>query len=282
MCPSCKGRLDVRADAVEGEEILEGALTCFHCRHDYAVTRGVPRFVNAGAYAATFGRQWNWFRTVQLDSANGSTESADTLRSTTGWGRRDIEGRTVLDAGAGAGRFAECVAGMGGRVFGVDLTEAIDAAYRNIGARDGVYLAQADIFALPFRPGTFDRAYSIGVLHHTPDTERAFSCVASTVKVGGHFAVYLYDRYGAWYRGSDALRHVTTRLPASAVLALSTLAIPLYYLYLIPGLGRVCRNVVPISPAASWRWRWLDTFDWLLAEVPVEVPLSRSLSMVPR
>jgi hypothetical protein len=58
------------------------------------------------------------------------------------------------------------------------------------------------------------------------------------------------------------IRRVTTRLPARLVLALSTLAIPLYYVYRLPGVGPVLRLALPISPDAHWRWRWLDTFDW--------------------
>ena len=109
-----------------------------------------------------------WFRCVQLDSQSGSDESARTLEATTGWTEADYRGRLVLDAGVGAGRFAEVVADHGGEVVGVDLSRAIDAAYQNIGRRPNADLVQADIMAMPFREGTFDLAYSIGVLHHTP------------------------------------------------------------------------------------------------------------------
>ena len=55
--------------------------------------------------------------------------------------------------------------------------EMLDAfntpAFDNIGRRENVHLVQADIFKPPFREGAFDHAYSIGVLHHTPDTRRA-------------------------------------------------------------------------------------------------------------
>src|SRR5262249_18601854 len=155
---------------------------CDCCGKSYPIVRGVPRFVESGSYAASFGKQWNWFRTVQMDSINRNGSSAEVFAQTTGWTKDDLDGRAVLDAGVGAGRFAECAARLGAELFGVDLTEAIDAAFENIGRDPGVHLAQADIFALPFRAGTFDLAYSIGVLHHTPDTESAFASVATTVK----------------------------------------------------------------------------------------------------
>src|SRR5205814_1898574 len=180
----------------------------------------------------------------------------------TGWRDADLRGKLVLDAGVGAGRYADCASAQGAEVFGVDLTGAVDAAYTNIGRRTGVHLAQADIFALPFREGTFDLAYSIGVLHHTPDPRAAFGRVAAEVKVGGALAVYLYDRYGIKHRCPDAIRKVTTRLPAKVMMAISALAIPLYYIYRIPLLGKLLHIVLPIPMLPNWRWRWLDTFDW--------------------
>jgi SAM-dependent methyltransferase len=154
------------------------------------------------------------------------------------------------------------VARDGGEIVGIDLTMAVDAAYANIGRLPGVHLAQADIFAMPFREGTFDLAYSIGVLHHTPSPRAAFDRVASAVKKDGALAVYLYAGYGPNRHFSDAIRRVTTRLPLSLMLALSAAAVPLYYPYRVPGLGKVLHLLCPIAMHANWRWRWLDTFDW--------------------
>ena len=144
----------------------------------------------------------------------------------------------------------------------MDLSVAIDAAYANIGHLEHVHLVQADIFAMPFRDGTFDRAYSIGVLHHTPDPRRAFDRVAAAVKPGGNLAVYLYHRYGFGPRFSDFWRTITTRLPLSLMAILAMAAIPLYYIYRLPVVGTLLQTVLPISKDPHWRWRWLDTFDW--------------------
>jgi uncharacterized protein YbaR (Trm112 family) len=160
VCPACKSDLGLQATSRRGREILEGTLTCDGCATSYPIRGGVPRFVPDGAYARSFGRQWNWFRTVQVDSLNGSRVSEQMLKDATGWRDDEYRGRKLLDAGVGAGRFAERAAEKGAEVFGVDLTTAIDAAYRNIGEREHVHLVQADIFALPFRPKTFDLAYS--------------------------------------------------------------------------------------------------------------------------
>jgi len=262
VCPSCKERLSLHVASRLGVEIVEGSLACGGCATRYPIRGGVPRFVPEGTYAQSFGSQWNWFRTVQLDSLNTTAASERALHATTGWSDDEYRGRLLLDAGVGAGRFAEQAAAKGAQVFGVDLTTAIDAAYRNIGTHDNVHLIQADIFALPFRAHSFDLAYSIGVLHHTPDPPTAFARVAETVKSGGRFAVYLYARYGSSHAASDLLRMVTTRLPLRMMWLLASIAIPLYYLYRLPAIGKALRLALPISMESNWRWRWLDTFDW--------------------
>src|SRR2546422_847947 len=136
VCPACAAELEMRGEVFRAAEIVEARLVCRGCGHAYPVLRGVPRFVEVGDYASSFGYQWNRFKTVQLDSSNGSRESETALYASTGWTQDDYRGRLVLDAGVGAGRFAEVVARMGGEVIGVDLTSAIDAAYENIGMRD--------------------------------------------------------------------------------------------------------------------------------------------------
>jgi len=147
-------------------------------------------------------------------------------------------------------------------VVGIDLTTAVDVAYSNFGRHEKIHLIQADLFAMPFREETFDLAYSIGVLHHTPDPRAAFERVAATVKKGGALAVYLYAGYGPTHHFPDMIRKVTTRLPLRMMFAISAIAVPLYYLYRLPVLGKVLRLLPLISLHPNWRWRWLDTFDW--------------------
>ncbi|PYS95481.1 MAG: hypothetical protein DMF50_08680 [Acidobacteria bacterium] len=264
-CPACASDLRLAVERAEGAEIIEGSLSCRACPAAFPIRRGVPRFVAEDSYAASFGRQWNWFRTIQLDSMNGTKESEAALHGATGWREADFRGRLVLDAGVGAGRFAEIVANQGGEVVGVDISQAIDAAYANIGHRERVHLIQADLFHMPFRDATFDLAYSIGVLHHTPDPRAAFERVAAVVKKDGGLAVYLYSRHGLRlaHGCSNLLRAVTTRLPLPLMFWLSSLSVPLYYVHRIPVLGNLLRILLPISPHPRWRWRWLDTFDWL-------------------
>jgi SAM-dependent methyltransferase len=158
----------------------------------YPIVRGVPRFVDSDAYVASFSYEWNAFPTTQLDVHTGERTSEEILVQKTGLSPEQVRGRLVLDAGVGAGRFADVLSRWGARVVGVDLSFAIEAAARNLGEREDVALAQADIMQLPFAPGTFDLVVSIGVLHHTPDARLAFSRLVPLLKPGGEACLWVY------------------------------------------------------------------------------------------
>lgn len=52
----------------------------------------------------------------------------------------------------------------------------------------------ADVQRLPFKDGVFDAALSMGVLHHVPDIDAAFSEVSRCCKVGADVRLGLYIR----------------------------------------------------------------------------------------
>jgi len=72
----------------------------------------------------------------------------------------------VLEAGCGKGRHAQIISESGAAlVFAVDIGDAVDVAYRNVGQLKNVHIIQSDIVNLPFA-ADFDFAFSVGVLHH--------------------------------------------------------------------------------------------------------------------
>jgi SAM-dependent methyltransferase len=87
--------------------------------------------------------------------------------------------------------------------------------------RSNVHLVQGNILAPPLKRGFAEFAYSVGVLHHTPDTHTAFLRSASLVKPGGRLAVWLYPRekdpnpYSDWIHHvqDEIIRPVTSRMP---------------------------------------------------------------------
>jgi len=117
--------------------------------------------------------------------------------------RESLAGKFVLDAGAGTGQAACACSRLGCDVVAVDLSPAIERgrlARRDL-AGDGharVHFVQGDLMRPPFRDGAFDVIHSSGVLHHTPDTRRAFDAVARLVAPGGVFGVWLYAPTPDW------------------------------------------------------------------------------------
>ena len=239
-CPACKGNLALRADQVDGEDTVTGTLTCPACRATYAIVGGIPRFVARDSYAASFGDEWHRFRTVQLDSANGTRESEVGFALKTGLKPEDVQGRLVFDAGVGAGRYAEVMARWGAEVVGIDLTRAIDAAAENLRMQPTVHLVQADIFALPFRDHTFDLAYSIGVLHHTPDAKGAFERIQPLVRPGGFFSIFIHGQGNrALYATNRLLRRWTAK---------ASYATTWRFCLLLTGIGKVLEKIPFVGP----------------------------------
>jgi SAM-dependent methyltransferase len=116
-------------------------------------------------------------------------------------------------------------------VVGIDLSDAVEAAYQNTCHLPNVHVVQADIFNLPFA-SPFDLAYSIGVLHHLPEPKEGFLALLRHVKPRGRLSVWVYGKEGnLWIeRIVDPVRlHLTTRLPKFAICCLAfVLALPLY------------------------------------------------------
>jgi len=255
VCPGCRTPLPPLATWGEG------GCRCGHCRRGYALHGGIPRFVETEAYAGSFGFEWQRHRRTQLD-AGPDGESERTFRQKTGFIPGELRGKLVLDVGCGMGRFAEVASRWGAEVVAVDLSLAVEAARENLADRPNVAVLQADCFALPFAPGTFDAIYSIGVLHHTPDCRAAFQTLVPLLKPGGTIAIWVYKHMRRWAQVASVYRIVTTRLPHRLLHALCYAAVPLYHLHRIPKLGLVTQTLLPTSIHPRASWRVLDTFDW--------------------
>lgn len=158
----------------------------------FPVVGGIPRFVMSDAYVESFSFEWNTHHSTQLDMYRGDRSSEEQFVRKTGFHSEELRGKLVLDAGMGAGRFADVASRWGADVVGVDLSFAVEAAHRNFLDRPNVWIAQADIGMLPFRPKSFDFIFSIGVLHHTPDTRAYFLKLVPLLKPGGTIAIWVY------------------------------------------------------------------------------------------
>jgi len=246
----------------------DGGVACGGCGRVFPSIGNVFRFVEPSNYANSFGFQWTHFAKTQLDDAE-SVQSELDFRERTGLTPEDLAGKLVLDVGCGMGRFADIATRWGAFVVGVDLSRAAEVAAQNLKDREAVFF-QADVFALPFAPESFDYIYSIGVLHHTPDCERAFKVLPALLKPGGTIAIWLYSGYNKWYRMSDIYRHATSRMNTRLLLGLCQISRPLYHVHRVlarvPVVGSpisgALRFLLPTNQSPYPTRRVLNTFDW--------------------
>lgn len=125
------------------------------------------------------------------------------------------------DIGCGSGRWASLVAPRVGHLRLVDPSgDALAVARQNLSNALNVSFYLASVDGLPFEDGSLDFAYSLGVLHHVPDTAEAINSIAHVLKPGAPFLIYLYyafDQRPWWFRAiwraSDMLRKLVSRMP---------------------------------------------------------------------
>jgi ubiquinone/menaquinone biosynthesis C-methylase UbiE len=109
-----------------------------------------------------------------------------------------FHGKKVLEVGVGAGSDFIQWARAGAIASGIDLTEE---GINHVRRRLEVYglkadqLVMGDCENLPFEDNSFDLVYSSGVIHHTPDTERALEEIIRVCKPGGTCKVMVYHRH---------------------------------------------------------------------------------------
>jgi SAM-dependent methyltransferase len=193
-CPCCGGDILLAyASKYLDKEIIEAVLTCQKCSREYKVERGIPRFAaldkieqDKADTAENFGWQWTHF----------TQEDKKYAQQFLGWlqpVKEDFfEGKIVLEGGCGKGRHTTLAASWGAKeVVGIDLSAAVETAYQATKHLPNAHIVQADIYKLPFKRA-FDYAFSVGVLHHTPDPKKAFQSLAGKVKKGGAVSAWIY------------------------------------------------------------------------------------------
>lgn len=262
ICRDCAKSFTVEAAQMDGDEIITGLLKCA-CGKKYKIISGIPRFISDDQYLNSFSFEWKVHQKTQLDSYNRRPISESQMMGRVNFGLAQLRAKLVLDAGCGTGRFAEVAEKYGAEVVCVDLSYAVDSAYKNLWKKNNVHILQADIFNLPLKRGIFDLVYSYGVLHHTPDALKAFEAVSKYVKPNGVMSIFVYSSYNkAIVYMSSFWRLFTTRMPRIILYWLSFISVPLYYIYKIPVIGRIGKMIFVIPMWDSWKWRVLDTFDW--------------------
>src|SRR5580692_4619170 len=120
---------------------------------------------------------------------------------------------------------------------GLDASrEALEVAKANLAGRENVAFHYASVSDIPLADGSLDFAYSLGVLHHVPDTAAAVRHISSKLKPDAPFLIYLYyalDNRPAWFRAiwqvTNVARMGIARLPARLKLFVSELIAAVIY-----------------------------------------------------
>jgi len=167
-----------------------------------------------------FGYEWSRFNQRELDPAE-RRRLFDTYFSIFPWELLPTGGGVGADIGCGSGRWSVLVAPKARRLHLVDASEdALAVARSNLAGAPNVEFHLSSVDSLPFLDNSLDFAFSLGVLHHVPDTFSAISSVASKLKPGAPFLLYLYysfEHRPFWYRtlwrSTDICRLVISRLP---------------------------------------------------------------------
>lgn len=107
------------------------------------------------------------------------------------------KGLKVLEVGVGLGADHQQFAAAGAELYGIDLTErAVDHTRQRLAAFGLTsHLAVGDAENLDFADESFDRVYSWGVLHHSPDTPKAVAEVWRVLKHGGEASIMIYHKW---------------------------------------------------------------------------------------
>lgn len=278
VCPACQaalrcGQIDRRS---ADEAVIDGLLTCSGCAKQYPIVGGVPRFVPRENYASGFGLEWTRHARTQYDSYSGIPVSHGRFFSQTHWPAQ-MPGEVVLEVGSGSGRFTEQAANTGATVVSLDYSYAVDANFASNGSRRNVLIVQADVFAMPFRPGTFDRLFCFGMLQHTPDPQRAFAALPHVLKAGGALCadIYKVSLTRTFLQTKYWVRPFTRKMDPEKLYA----RVMAWVDFMWP-LASVLRKL-PKGYAINWRllvadysflglegamlkeWSYLDTFDML-------------------
>jgi SAM-dependent methyltransferase len=193
------------------------------------------RFVNLDAKTVEgFGDEWSRFDQTGM-SDEDTKRIFDDYFSIFPWGILPVDA-VGFDLGCGSGRWAKMVAPRVYKLHCIDPSNAIDVARKNLLNISNCILHRAGVDDIPLGIRTMDFGYSLGVLHHIPDTASALSACVSKLKPGAPFLIYLYyafDNRPFWFRwtwnASELMRAIVSRLPYQMRYSVSQIIAALIY-----------------------------------------------------
>lgn len=183
----------------------------------------------------SFGDEWSRFDQAELPISE-ATRIFDEYFAVFPWDKLPYDA-SGFDMGCGSGRWAKLMAPRVGHLHCIDPSSALEVAKRGLAQAGNVSFYSASVDDSPLPENSQDFGYSLGVLHHVPDTARAIRSCVAMLKPGAPFQLYLYYAFDnrAWlfkltWRCSDLLRRAICRLPSTLKhLVTDILAVVVYY-----------------------------------------------------
>lgn len=185
---------------------------------------------------AGFGYEWASFDQAGLPAVE-ARDLFDQYFKVFPWHRIGSQAEG-FDLGCGTGRWARLLAPRVGTLHCIDASkEALHIAERNLVNQPNCRFHVASVDQIPLADQSMDFAYSLGVLHHVPNTLEGIRSCVSKLKPGAPFLVYLYyalENRPTWFRTlwtfTNWGRHLICRLPGWLKRVLTfTIAMCVYY-----------------------------------------------------
>lgn len=209
-----------------------------------------------------FGDEWSRFDQTGM-SGEDTKRLFESYFAVFPWAKlpKDAVG---FDLGCGSGRWAKLVASRlgGGRLHCIDPSIAIEVAFRNLQGMRNCEFHQAGVDNIPLPNRSMDFGYSLGVLHHIPDTQVALASCVAKLKPGAPFLLYLYykfDNRPTWFRllwkASELIRGLVSHMPHGLRYLISQIIAVLIYwpLARFTGLAEAFGLDVKNFPLSAYR-----------------------------
>lgn len=201
----------------------------------------------------SFGEEWKKFRSFsEVEIQDIGNDYFDIVDETIA-----NKNAVALDVGCGSGRWARYLAPHVKFVEAIDPSVAVLSASVYLSDIPNIRITQASVDNIPFADGSFDLVYSLGVLHHLPDTQQAIEKCKEKIKPGGWFLLYLYyalENRGALYRLlfwiSSGFRKTISSLPSQPKKVVCDVIAAVVY-WPLAKIAALLSTIKPCQKAAS-------------------------------
>ena len=135
--------------------------------------------------AAGFGHEWSTFRQSETEFTSADREAIfQSYFHIFPWNELPPD-PVGIDVGCGSGRWSVMVAPRVGHLHLLDASaDALAVARQNLADATNVSFHLASVGDIPVDDNSLDFAFSLGVLHHVPDTMAAIRAIANKLKAG--------------------------------------------------------------------------------------------------